>query len=253
VVITGAFPTDTWVVATELLPGAREVVHHANAFLDTRGAPSTVPGPTQLLGAYAPGYGPLVMPDESALFVPAGADVRLFVHYSTINITDGGVAPAGHTTLRLWTLPAGQRPRQQAFMDAISQSDLLIPALAPRVEIFGERALRYPGSTIVGVFPHMHLLGTSFQSSVLHVDGGVSCLVDVPRYEFLHQSLILFTPDARVQVSDGDVHRMTCRYDNSQENQPLVGGVPKTSVEVIWGDQSTDEMCTDALLRVVPL
>jgi hypothetical protein len=46
---------------------------------------------------------------------------------------------------------------------------------------------------------------------------------------------------------------MTCVYDNSQENQPVVNGLPKTSAEVRWGDNSTDEMCTDAMLRLAPL
>lgn len=254
VIISGAFTGDTWVLATDLRPvGNLEVVHHSNAFLDLQGLPpSGVPGPTAIIGSYAPGYEALVMPPESALFVPAGAGVKLFVHYSTIGVTDGGV-PAGRIELRLWTLPAGQRPRYQAFMDAISQSDLLVPALAPRVEVKGERELRYPGSLIAGVFPHMHLLGTAFESNVLHADGGVSCLVDMPNYDFLHQSLILFTPEARLPALDGDLHRMTCVYDNSAEHQPLVGGVPKTSVDVIWGDASTDEMCTDGLLRIVPL
>lgn len=251
--VSNAFAEDTWVIATDLVPSAREVVHHANAFVDAPDAPSTVPGPTQLLGAYAPGYGPLVMPPDSALFVPAGSSIIFSVHYSTVAIGDGRPVPAGKNQLRLWTLPAGQRPKKQAFMDAVSQSDLLVPALSPRVDVFGESELRYPGSEIVGVFPHMHFLGTSFKASVQHADGGESCLVDVPDYDFLHQSLILFAPDASVHVGEGDLHRMTCTYDNSQENQPLVNGVPKTSVDAIWGDNSTDEMCTEALLRLVPL
>lgn len=252
VFIDGGFPDDLWVTATELVPSASQVVHHANAFIVTNGEPSTL-NPTKLLGAYAPGYASLVMPQGSALFVPKGSSVKFTVHYSTLSIGDGQPVPAGHTSLRLWTLPAGQLPQQRAFLDSLSQSDLLVPALAPHVEVAGDSPLRYPGSVIAGVIPHMHLLGTGFRASLAHADGGAECLVELPDYDFLHQALLQFPPEAYVPVSEGDSHRMTCVYDNSQENQPIVNGLPKTSVDVTWGDNSTDEMCTDAMLRLAPL
>lgn len=36
--------------------------------------------------------------------------------------------------------------------------------------------------------------------------------------------------------------------DNSAENQPLVDGVPKESVDVGWGEGTFDEMCLGVLL-----
>lgn len=65
--------------------------------------------------------------------------------------------------------------------------------------------------------------------------------------------LYLFSEAARVTLAPGDRHRMTCTFDNSPANQPLVNGERKISVDVSWGDASTDEMCQNALLRVASL
>ncbi len=41
---------------------------------------------------------------------------------------------------------------------------------------------------------------------------------------------------------------LQCWWDNSAENQPLVDGVPKPSVDVGWGEGTFDEMCLGVLL-----
>ena len=41
---------------------------------------------------------------------------------------------------------------------------------------------------------------------------------------------------------------MTCVYDNSAENQPVVDGEKQDPKDVQWGDGSFDEMCLNYLL-----
>ncbi len=251
--LPASFDEDTWVLATEIGPGAPSIVHHATAFLETDGTPAEVPVASAIVGAYAPGYAPLRFPTGSALFVPAGAAVRLLVHFSTVGIAPGEPVPEDRSELRLWTLPAGTAPDYQAFFDSVSNGDLFIPANEAHVEVTEEHAVPHPDAPIVGIIPHMHLLGVAFHAELLRPDGAVDCLVDEPHYGFLHQSLLMFAPGAEAPVSVEDALSMTCVYDNSQANQPIVDGHPKISVDVGWGDASTDEMCNVGLLRIVAL
>ena len=40
-----------------------------------------------------------------------------------------------------------------------------------------------------------------------------------------------------------DAVRLSCRWDNSPENQPIVDGVALEPRDVSWGEGTTDEMC----------
>jgi len=37
--------------------------------------------------------------------------------------------------------------------------------------------------------------------------------------------------------------RLTCRYDNSPDNQPIVNGEQVAPRDVRWGEGTLDEMC----------
>ena len=56
-------------------------------------------------------------------------------------------------------------------------------------------------------------------------------------------------------LSEFSVHdevEITCTYDNSAANQPVVDGQPREPAQVGWGDGSYDEMCLDYLALVRP-
>ena len=46
-----------------------------------------------------------------------------------------------------------------------------------------------------------------------------------------------------MRLEAGDRVEMTCVWDNSPENQPVVGGVKQTPRDVTWGEGTLDEMC----------
>jgi hypothetical protein len=56
-----------------------------------------------------------------------------------------------------------------------------------------------------------------------------------------------------VTFQQTDRLRITCTYDNSQENQPSINGVQQTPRRVQWGESSFDEMCMVYMTFTQPL
>ncbi len=83
--------------------------------------------------------------------------------------------------------------------------------------------------------------------------GGVArvesaCLVDIPKWDFHWQHLYMF--EEPVHVAPGQALRLTCAYDNSAANQPIIEGVARTPAEVRWGESSSEEMCVGILITI---
>jgi copper type II ascorbate-dependent monooxygenase-like protein len=99
--------------------------------------------------------------------------------------------------------------------------------------------------TIYGVAGHMHLRGRDI-SVVL--DPGTpkqKTLLHIPAWDFHWQDVYyLKTPQ---HVIAGDAVRVTCSFDNSKADQPVVGSKPLTPRYVVWGEGTTDEMCLGML------
>ena len=94
--------------------------------------------------------------------------------------------------------------------------------------------------TVFGVSGHMHELGRSFR---LELNPGVDepLLLDISRWDFYWQGYYHFVEP--LQLSDGDVLRMTCTWDNSLSDDPRY---------VVWGEGTSDEMCFGSLLALKP-
>lgn len=92
---------------------------------------------------------------------------------------------------------------------------------------------------------HMHELGTSQRSEIRHQDGSKTCLLDIPDWDFNWQGSYTF--EAPVELRSGDEIWMGCAWDNSPANQPIIDGQARASVDVSWGEGTSDEMCLGAL------
>jgi len=80
------------------------------------------------------------------------------------------------------------------------------------------------------VVPHMHLHGTEIKLSALHPDGGSTCGIDIPRWDFHWQQFYYYVDP--LPGAAGDRLRLECTFDNTAGDQPLT-----------WGEKTTDEMC----------
>ena len=82
----------------------------------------------------------------------------------------------------------------------------------------------------------MHLRGKAFRFEALYPDGNSEILLDVPRYDFSWQNTYdLAEPKL---MPEGTEIRCTGHFDNSNENLSN----PDPSIEVLWGDQTWEEM-----------
>ena len=91
-------------------------------------------------------------------------------------------------------------------------------------------------STLLAMFPHMHVRGKAFEYRATYPNGESETLLSVPRYDFNWQ-LTYYLQQPKV-LPKGTVLECVARYDNSPNN-PFN---PDPKNEIYWGDQTWDEM-----------
>jgi hypothetical protein len=234
-----------YVTDIEILPTARDVVHHVLVFADDP------PGPLQKIqralrrsqeirgegnedesggffGIYVPGNNVLSYPDGFAKVLPANATLRFQIHYT----------PNGKATqdqVRIGLKFAKVKPRHIVMNAGISNHRLMIPPGSDNHPV--EARLPVPRAAMVMAFlPHMHLRGKAWRYEGIQPGQKPQVLLDVPRYDFNWQLLYRFAEPMRLPA--GSVIKATGWFDNSAGNPAN----PDPSKVVKWGPQTTDEM-----------
>ena len=87
----------------------------------------------------------------------------------------------------------------------------------------------------------MHLRGSHATLSLQPAASDPICLLRIPHWDFHWQGSYAFT-DPKT-VNPGDSFSIECHWDNSAQNQPVVGGQQLAPADLNWGEGSTDEMC----------
>lgn len=251
-----------WIAAVDFKPGNPRVVHHILAAYDVSGnarqldAADSGPGyatsgggygrlpnglpflPAGQLWGWAPGRRAYWSPEGTARALPAGADVLLQVHYHR-----SGKPETDASTIGLYFArgPVDKQirsgivlpPRPRLF----GRPELKIPPGETRHEVKGAMTIRQD-SHLLGVFPHMHLLGRDFRLTAVRPDGSRQTLIRVDDWDFNWQTLYEFQ-DA-VALPKGTRIEMVAHFDNSPGN---VHNPSRPPIEVRWGEETTDEMC----------
>jgi len=91
---------------------------------------------------------------------------------------------------------------------------------------------------LVGVTPHMHLLGQQIKLEATLPGGEKACLINIPKWEFKWQGT--YTYKDFLSLPGGTKLKLTSYYDNSEKNPLNPNSPPKA---VTWGERTTDEMC----------
>jgi hypothetical protein len=107
-----------------------------------------------------------------------------------------------------------------------------------------DRTLRRP-VTIYGVGGHMHTRGVDIEVELNPGTPEARTLLHIPRWSF-HWQDAYYLADP-VEADAGDTIRVSCRFDNSVGNQPVVGKKRLAARYVLWGEGTTDEMCLGLL------
>ena len=256
------FPQGKWVQMSELLPSARDHVHHAVVYIRPpeskwlRGAPAGVPftaaslrdpqlmheahsTTSDLLLVYAPGSSPENWPEGMAKFVPAHSDFVFQMHYTT-----NGHPATDQTRLGLVFAKRAPEKRVLTLQLANEHDTIPIPPNAAnyRVEVHGTLP---NDALLLGFFPHMHLRGKKFEYNIVHDDGSRETLLRV-NYDFYWQ-LSYRLAEPRL-LKRGTKLEAIAWYDNSRKNPHN----PDPDSPVEWGEQTYNEMMVGFFDVAVP-
>ena len=223
------FTEDVWVQAAEAQPGNPEVVHHIIAYIsepDTELFDQT--GETSILVGWAPGDMPARHAPGTARRIPAGATLLFELHY-----TPNGQAAEDQS--RIGIRFAKRPPEREIRTNVMWQRKIRIPAGEPwHVD---RATVRFPEDVrILSLMPHMHLRGIAARYELTRPDGSRETLLSTPYYDFNWQSVYRFAEPLRVAA--GSRLTIVGVWDNSAENP----NNPDPQKDVIWGEQTWDEM-----------
>lgn len=192
------------------------------------------------LGAWIPGQVPHVEAEGRAIYLPAGSRIVMQVHYNLLESAPEPDRTEYHMQL------SETEPEYLVQTGPLANLDLDIRAGAPEVRVakiyrnYGAEPLRITGFT-----PHMHLLGKQLRADRVSAatSEAAECLIDVPRWDFDWQQSYAVRADDSITVAPGEGVQLTCVYDNSPTNQPIVNGMQVEPRDVSWGEGTLDEMC----------
>jgi mono/diheme cytochrome c family protein len=232
---------DIWIRGVELKPTDRRVVHHIISDLVEGNGLPVDPTPKLTrdrtrkevgggLGGLVPGrlYG--LYEEGVARKIPAGADIVLQMHYTTIGevVTDQtqiGVVLAKEPPTRLRAGGGGQIPN---FAFAI-------PPGHANFEVVARQTINRD-TYLSTMYPHMHVRGKDVSYTIVYPDGKEEVVLSVPKYDFNWQlNYRLAEPKF---MPKGSTLLVKAHYDNSKDN-PFN---PDPTATVRWGDQTWEEM-----------
>lgn len=226
------FAERKWLRATEIHAGVAAVTHHIMVYSvdpGKRGPEYDYEG-CRSLGIYVPGTASMVLPDVTALEIPAGSRLVFEMHY-----TPNGTPTPDQPEIGLYY--TDQPPERELVIAVISPRDLVIPPFE-QDSARQLRALAPVDGDLLSLFPHQHLRGKSFRIDAEFPSGQRRTLLSVPRMDFNWQT-IYWTPDTPFIPKDTIMH-IQAHWDNSAANL----NNPDPAAEVRWGPQSDDEMMT---------
>ena len=236
------FEKDTWVTAAEIIPGDRGVVHHSICFIrPPDGADMRTAG---WLAAFVPGQKPPTYDPRQGRLIPAGSKLVFQQHYTT-----NGQATEDVTRIGLVFGNEELIERQLLTIIAMDQ-DFVINAGEPSTAVPGEFKKLPKSGKLLGISPHMHFRGKSFalnatfsQANLIERD---PILLSVPNYDFNWQHIYEFKNP--ISLQDIESLNFTATFDNSSENPAN----PNPTKQVMWGDQTDEEMAVAFAFVVIP-
>lgn len=252
---------DKIVKAVEFRPGNRQIVHHSLIFEDTKGIARAQDEKTDEYGyqgfgsfagdgssnielltakqfqGYTPGSRARFYPDGIGQVLEAGSDLAVQLHY----------APWSKDEIDSSTVNIFFADETEDINRSI-QSHIMVPLPGVLVNrsfiIFAEEEFEFHGIwdvptdiSIVGIAPHMHLLGKNWTVYIERPDGSMENLIHIPDWDFNWQGNYYF-PEYKIAPQGSKVHAFAT-YDNRSSNPNNPNSPPQV---MSWGERTTDEM-----------
>ena len=252
-----------------------EVGAGINDRYDCFGGPNLDTVETEIVDAWAPGGLPNLAPEGSGQPISKDDLVLLDIHYHPT-----GDGPEIDADTRLSLMLAEDRPplisqtillgnfgerfeSEFGIGELVAQpgesvNEFLIPAGASaHVEEMTWEWILPPGLDLMvyGAGTHMHYVGRDMTVELEYAADSSQdeCLIQTPAWDFNWQRGYAYdAPQDQLPVmSNGDVLRMKCTFDNSMANPYLVEALDEQGldapVDVALGEDTLDEMCLAAL------
>ncbi|HYV91683.1 MAG TPA: T9SS type A sorting domain-containing protein [Chitinophagales bacterium] len=263
-VIHSGFTDPHYINQLEVQPGNNSIVHHVLVYYDPTSASNdadlqdSLPGfstngtntPSAscvMIGGWAPGAQAQKLPANMAYQVPANADFVVEVHYAPGSI---GKSDSTKVNLKYCT---------QASPRLLSTQPILFhywPCISPALNIpantvksFHEKSLDFsvpqidynPSGdySLLGVAPHMHLIGKSWNVYMTSPTNDTTNLVCIPDWNFHWQLGYEFHNLIHFHAGAGYHLGAKATYDNTSNNPNNPSNPP---VDVTLGERTIDEM-----------
>ena len=250
-------PEDVDAVAIEFRPGNPRAVHHAIVFLDqsgdgrSRDEKTPEPGFTTssgtaialagVLNIWAPGVTARPLPEGVGIRLPKKTgDILVQLHLHPTGKEEVDRSKVG--------IYFAKKPVTRHIMERPFVYGPLMIDIAP-----GDRAKEFAASikvpvdmTLIGVLPHMHLIGREMKVWAELPSRKIEPLVWIKDWNFYWQDQYIYQQPIRIP-KDSVIH-VTGVYDNSEGNPLNPSHPPK---RILLGEESTDEMCLALFQTVV--
>ncbi|MFM2013648.1 MAG: hypothetical protein RLZZ396_2432 [Planctomycetota bacterium] len=222
---------ELWVKGMEIVPGARQVVHHVLVFVREKGSRNRdLGGARSFLVGYVPGTRAEMMPEGYAKRIPANSELIFQVHYTPDGTLQEDLSKVG------FVLADPKEITHEVKTTSAVSVNFQIPPGASAHRVTASLPEKLPDCELLSFSPHMHVRGKSFRYSLIYPDRKRQVLLDIPNYDFNWQTEYrLQTP---MQLPAGSRIACEATFDNSEAN--LNNPDPKAWVK--WGDQTFEEM-----------
>jgi hypothetical protein len=248
--IPSGLSADRVIKSIEIIPGNRQIVHHALIYIDPTGvsATDTVGGDcaspssanATLVTGYTPGSTPMTLPSTSPMKLgipfPNNSSVVFAMHYPV-----GSYGQWDSTKVIFHFYPIGETGIRQVYAAPMIQNWTFgLPA-----NQFTNVSAQYPAGSsgltndisVLSAFPHMHLLGESIKSYALNSSNDTIPLIDIPHWDFHWQDFYFFKNIQKLPI--GYTVHAKGRYNNTTTNSHNPNNPPQY---VGAGLNTADEM-----------
>lgn len=238
---------DKFIARWELVPGNRNVVHHADAYLTTndncinQDTTNGEPGFDCSCNYYqktffnwSPNGDPSQYPPNLGVRLPAGNDIVLEIHYAP-----NYQGAQDSTEIWLYFADDTSQIREvfpSSWTGSLQNPPFAIPADTV-ITFYNQRNFNNDTLSLLRTSPHMHLLGVYMESFLVLPEGDTVPVIQIPKWDFHWQGYYTF-PSPFI-VPPGSVMYNVFTYDNTVNN-PYNPVYPP--VETTWGPTTIDEM-----------
>ena len=243
---------DKLVAAIEFHPGNKRVAHHSVLFLDASGAARKLdratpepgyanfggPGflPSGALGGWSVGNTPRPLPNGMGRYLKQGSDLVVQMHYHPTGKQETDQSEIGLYFVRMPVAESLKEPATLVGSIWMANYEMDIPA--------GEKSYRRTTSytlpkdvIMVGVVPHMHLLGKAMNVTATLPDKTAKTLIDIKNWNYNWQDEYYY--ERPFKLPAGTRLDVEAAFDNSADNPSNPSSPPQ---RVTWGDGTKDEM-----------